>query len=127
MPAREYRSHVARRRWRWISHYNIMAPSRVVVEWKPEGRRKRGRSRMTLRSPVGVEATAMVHSWGTIRTLAQGCLRWSDCVAGLVVYDKKGINKLIELSGHKAFTFVGFEVSFCPAATILEICASTNL
>ena len=38
---------------------------------------------------VEAEATAMGHSWDTLRTLAQGHLGWRDFVAALVVYDKK--------------------------------------
>ena len=46
---------IARRRWRWIG--NILRKDqssipRVAVEWKPEGRRKRGRPRMTWRHNV---------------------------------------------------------------------------
>ena len=65
-------------------------PPRVAVEWKPEGHRKRGRLRMTWRRTVEAEVTAMGHSWGTLRTLAQDRLRWREFVAPLVVYDKKG-------------------------------------
>ena len=31
----------------------------------------------------------MGHSWGTLRTVAQDCLKWRDFVAALVVYDKE--------------------------------------
>ena len=54
---------------------------------------KLGRPRMTWRCTVeaaGTEATAMGHSCGTLRTLAQDGLRWREFVAALVVYDKKG-------------------------------------
>ena len=85
---------IARRRLRWIGH-NILRKvqgsiPRVAVEWKPEGHRKRGRPRMTWRRTVEAEATAMGHSWGTLRTLTQDRLRWREFVAALVVYDKKG-------------------------------------
>ena len=63
---------------------------RVSVEWKPEGLRKRRRPRMTWRSTVEEEATAMGHLCGALRTLAQDHLRWREFVAALVVYDKKG-------------------------------------
>ena len=45
---------------------------------------------MTWRRTVEAEATAMRHSWGTLRTLAQDRLRCGEFVAALVVYDKKG-------------------------------------
>ena len=84
---------IARTRWRWIG--NILRKDqgsipRVAVEWKPEGHRKCGHPRMTWRHTVEAEVTAMGHSWGTLRTLAQDHLRWRGFVAALVVYDKKG-------------------------------------
>ena len=83
---------IARRRWRWIGH--ILRKDQgsipgVAVEWRPEGHRKRGRPRMTWRRTVEAEATAMGHSWGTLRTLARDRLRWREFVAALVVSDKK--------------------------------------
>ena len=84
---------IAHRRWRWIGHvlHNDQGSiPRVAVEWKPEGHRKRRRPRMTWRGTVEAEATAMGHSLGAIRTLAQDRLRWREFVAALVVYDKKG-------------------------------------
>ena len=84
---------IARRRWIWIGHIlrkDQGSIPRVAVEWKPEGHRKRGRPRMTRRRTAEAEATAMGHSWGTLRTLAQDRLRWKEFVAALVVNDKKG-------------------------------------
>ena len=60
------------------------------MERKPEGHRKDGRSRMTWRCTVEAEETAMRHSWGTLRTLAQDRLKLRNFVAALVVCDKKG-------------------------------------
>ena len=45
---------------------------------------------MTWRRTVEAEAKTMGHSWGTLQTLAQDCLRRREFVAALVVYDKKG-------------------------------------
>ena len=45
---------------------------------------------LILRRTVETEATAMGHSWGTLRTLAQDRLRCREFVATLVVFDKKG-------------------------------------
>ena len=84
---------IARRRWRQIGHILPKDQSsipRVAVEWKSEGHRKRGRPRMTWRRTVEAKATAMGHSWGTLRTFAQDRLSWREFVAALVFYDKKG-------------------------------------
>ena len=35
----------------------------------------------------------MGHSSGTLRTLAQGRLRWREFVVALVVYDKRAVSK----------------------------------
>ena len=45
---------------------------------------------MTWRRTVEAEATALGHSWGTLRTLAQDRLGWRELVAALIVYDKRG-------------------------------------
>ena len=63
----------------------VICVPRVAVELKPEGHRKRGLPRMTWRCTVEAEATAMGHSWDTLRTLAQDRLKWRDFVAALVV------------------------------------------
>ena len=54
---------------------------RVAVAWKPEGHTNRGRPRMTWRRTVEAEATAMGHSYDTLRTSAQDRLRWRNFVA----------------------------------------------
>ncbi|GFS12132.1 hypothetical protein ElyMa_006689700 [Elysia marginata] len=59
--------------WRWIGHVlrkGQNAIPRVAVQWKPEGRRKRGCPKITWRRTVEAEATTMGQSWGTLRTLA---------------------------------------------------------
>ena len=58
---------------------------RVAVKWKPEGHRIRGRPGMTWRRTFETEATSIDHSWGTLRTLAQDCVRLRDFVAALIM------------------------------------------
>ena len=45
---------------------------------------------MTWRRAVEAEATAMGHSWTTLRTLAQDRLIRREIVAALVIYNKMG-------------------------------------
>ncbi|GFR68968.1 retrovirus-related Pol polyprotein from type-1 retrotransposable element R2 [Elysia marginata] len=62
------------RRWKWIGHALCKSQNaipRVAVQWKPEGRRKRGRPKSTWRRTAEAEAATMGESWGTLRTLAQ--------------------------------------------------------
>ncbi|GFS00839.1 hypothetical protein ElyMa_001081200 [Elysia marginata] len=66
------------------------AITRVAVQWKPEGRRKRGRPKTTWRRTAEAEAATMGQSWGTLRTLAQDREKWRDFVAALVAHGKKG-------------------------------------
>ncbi|GFS06495.1 hypothetical protein ElyMa_001225800 [Elysia marginata] len=59
-------------------------------QWKPEGRRKRGRPKTTCLRAAEAEAATMGQSWGTLRTLAQDREKWRDLVAALVAHGKKG-------------------------------------
>ncbi|GFR92416.1 LINE-1 retrotransposable element ORF2 protein [Elysia marginata] len=81
------------RRWKWIGHVlrkSQNAITIVAVQWKPEGRRKRGRPKTTWRRTAEAEAATMGQSWGTLRTLAQDREKWGDFVAALVAHGKKG-------------------------------------
>ncbi|GFR86170.1 hypothetical protein ElyMa_004193200 [Elysia marginata] len=63
---------------------------RLAFQWKPEGRRKRGRPKTTWGRTAEAEAATMGQSWGTLRTLAQDREKWRDFVAALVAHGKKG-------------------------------------
>ncbi|KAK3760073.1 hypothetical protein RRG08_064743 [Elysia crispata] len=72
---------IIRRRWKWIGHVlrkEQDAIPRVVVQWRPEGHRKRGRPKTTWRRTVEAEAAAMGQSWGTLRMLAQDPMHKSN-------------------------------------------------
>ena len=93
MPARKYRNHNCTQTLEthrpYITKKSKPHPkSNSRVETR--GTQKMRRSRMTWRRTVEAEATAMGHSWGTLRTLAQDRLRWREFVAALVVYGKRG-------------------------------------
>ena len=65
---------ISRRRWRWIGHVLRKDPqsvTRTALHWTPDGKRKRGRPRMTWRRTVENEMKAMQHSWSLLTRLVQ--------------------------------------------------------
>ena len=84
---------ITQRRWRWIGHVlrkDVGAIPRVAIQWRPEGKRKRGRPKNTWRRTVETEAAAMGHSWGTLRVMAQDRDRWRSFVAALIASRQEG-------------------------------------
>ena len=55
-----------RRRWRWIGHLTRQEASiaKTALHWTPEGRRKRGRPKITWRRSVEKEIKEMWKTWG---------------------------------------------------------------
>ncbi|GFS03397.1 hypothetical protein ElyMa_006469800 [Elysia marginata] len=107
---------IVQKRWRWIGHVlrkDQNAIPRVAVQWKPEGRRKHGRPKITWRGTVQTRGaqetwtpqdhlekdsesrgrnhgTVMGQSWDTLRTLARDRVRWRVFVAALGANSKRG-------------------------------------
>ena len=60
---------IMRRRWKWIGHVmrreqgNI---TRTALRWTSEGKRKRGRPKITWRRTVEAELKTFNHTWGSI-------------------------------------------------------------
>ena len=77
---------IMRRRWKWIGHVmrreqgNI---TRTALRWTPEGKRKRGRPKITWRRTVEAELKTFNHTWGSIQRLAQDRHEWLSFVAAL--------------------------------------------
>ena len=77
---------IMRRRWKWIGHVmrreqdNI---SRTAPHWTPEGRRRRGRTKITWRRIEEAELKTLHHTWGTIQRLARDRQEWLNFVAAL--------------------------------------------
>ena len=77
---------ITRRRWRWIGHVLRREPDSIVktaLHWTPEGRRKRGRPKVTWRRTVESEMKSWNHSWGTLTKMAQDRQKWRCFVAAL--------------------------------------------
>ncbi len=75
--------------WRWIGHVlrredgsNI----KTALHWTPDGKRKRGRPKITWRRTGEQELKSHHHTWGTIGTLACDRQKWKDFVAALCAF-----------------------------------------
>lgn len=77
---------ITRRKWNWIGH-TLRRPdgdiARAALDWNPQGRRKRGRPKMTWRRTVIAEASARGKSWNEVKALAQNRIRWRYFVDAL--------------------------------------------
>ena len=77
---------IMRRRWRWIGHTirrESGAITKVALHWTPEGKRKRGRPKITWRRTVEAELKDLGHSWATVTKLATDRQKWRAFVAAL--------------------------------------------
>ena len=82
-----------RRRWKWIGHVirreqdNI---TQTALHWTPDGKRKRGRPKITWRRTVEGELKTLHHTWGSIKTLAHNRQEWRSFVVALHASRHKG-------------------------------------
>ncbi|XP_073671663.1 uncharacterized protein [Paramisgurnus dabryanus] len=84
---------IMKRRWQWIGHVLRKEDGSIIktaLHWTPDGRRKRGRPKVTWRRMVEQELKDHHHTWGTIGTLAQDRQKWKDFVAALCAFGVKG-------------------------------------
>ena len=77
---------IKRRKWNWIGHtlrkgHDII--EREVLEWNPQGWRKRGRPKQMWRRSVHNEALGEGKSWGEVKQLARNRIRWRRFVDAL--------------------------------------------
>ena len=56
---------------------------REVLDWNPQGQRKRGRPKQTWRRSVHYEALGEGKSWGEVKQLARNRIRWRRFVDAL--------------------------------------------
>ena len=74
-----------RRRWRWIGHVARQEASiaKTAMHWTPEGKRKRGRPKITWRRTVEKEIKEMGKTWEGIKFMARDRQMWREHVAAL--------------------------------------------
>ena len=76
-----------RRRWRWIGHVTRQEASiaKTALQWTPEGKRKRGRPKITWRRTVEKEIKEMGKTWGVIQLMTRDRHMWREYIAALHV------------------------------------------
>ncbi|GFR81796.1 hypothetical protein ElyMa_005935000, partial [Elysia marginata] len=77
---------IGRRRWRWIGH-TLRQPcgsiTKSLLDWNPQGKRSRGRSRETWRRVRDNDVKDSGHTWNHVKRMAQDRERWSGFLDGL--------------------------------------------
>jgi len=77
---------IKRLKWNWIGHTLRKGHDtieREVLDWNPQGQRKRGRSKQTWRRSAHSEALGEGKSWGKVKQLARNRIRWRRFVDAL--------------------------------------------
>ena len=74
-----------RRRWRWIGHVTRQEASiaKTALHWMPEGKRKRGRLKITWRRTIEKEIKEIGKTWEGIKFMARDRQVWREHVAAL--------------------------------------------
>ena len=70
---------IRRWKWNWIAHTLRKGQDiieREVMDWNPQGQRKRGRPKQTRRRSVHSEALGEGKSWNEVKQLARNRIRW---------------------------------------------------
>jgi len=77
---------IGKRRWRWIGHTlrkeNNCIPKKAL-DWNPQGKRTRGRPRLTWRRIREGDVKRSGKSWKEIKKIAQDRKEWKGFVGGL--------------------------------------------
>lgn len=77
---------IRRRRWRWLGHTLRKDPNRITrqsIEWNPQGKRHRGRPKMTWRRGLNKDLNAANKTWGEVKVLAGDRNVWRRTVESL--------------------------------------------
>jgi len=77
---------IKRQKWNWIGHTlrkGHETIKREALDWKPQGRWRRGRPRYTWRRTVHNEALEKGKSWSEVKRMARNRTRWRCFVDAL--------------------------------------------
>ncbi|VDO95063.1 unnamed protein product [Schistosoma margrebowiei] len=83
IPAEE---EIRKKRWKWIGHTLRKAPNcvtRQALTWNPQGQRKEGRPKNTLRREMEIDMKKMNKNWMELEKEAQDRVGWRMKVGGL--------------------------------------------
>ncbi|VDP56904.1 unnamed protein product [Schistosoma margrebowiei] len=89
LPAEE---EIRKRRLKWIGHTlrkSSNCITRQAPTWNPEGIRKRGRSKNTLRREIEADMKRMNRNWKELERIDQDSVRWRMLVSGLCSFIRK--------------------------------------
>ncbi|VDO98847.1 unnamed protein product [Schistosoma margrebowiei] len=93
---RTNKEEIRKRRWKWIGH-KLRKSSRCITRqaltWNPEGKRKRGRPKNTLRRIIVVDMKTMNYSWTELERIAQDRVGWRMLVSGLCFFTRSNRRK----------------------------------
>ncbi|VDO74132.1 unnamed protein product [Schistosoma margrebowiei] len=93
LPAEE---EIRKRRWKWIGHTlrkSSNCVTRQALTWNPEGKRKRGRPKNTLRRIIEADMKTMNYNWTELERIAQDRVGWRMLVSGLCSFTKSNRRK----------------------------------
>ncbi|VDP19615.1 unnamed protein product [Schistosoma margrebowiei] len=83
IPAEE---EIRKKRWKWIGHTLRKAHNcvtRQALTWNPQGQKKIGRRKNTLRQEMGIDMKKMNKNWMELEKKAQDRVGWRMLVGGL--------------------------------------------
>ncbi len=74
-----------KRRWGWIGHMLCKPPTNITrqaLRWNPQGKRKRGRPRITWRRDLEADVKRMGYTWNQLERMAQDRNFWRSTFCG---------------------------------------------
>ncbi|VDO78322.1 unnamed protein product [Schistosoma margrebowiei] len=93
LPAEE---EIRKRRWKWTGHALRKSSNcimRQTLTWNPEGKRKRGRPKNTLRRIIEADMKRMNNNWKELERIAQDRVGWRILVSGLYSFTRSNRRK----------------------------------
>ncbi|VDP35168.1 unnamed protein product [Schistosoma curassoni] len=93
LPAEE---EIRKRRWKWIGHtlhQSSNCITRQALTWNPEGKRKRGRPKSTLRRKIEADMKSMNNNWKELERIVQDRVGWRMLVSGLSSFTRSNRRK----------------------------------
>ncbi|VDP53212.1 unnamed protein product [Schistosoma margrebowiei] len=96
LPAEE---EIRKRRWKWIghtSHKSSNCITRQALTWNPEGKRKRGRPKNTLRRIIEADMKTMNYNWTELERIVQDRVGWRMLVSSLCSFTRSNRCKELE-------------------------------